>query len=315
MVDGERGSPGYTAPEVLNPNGDAFDFFKADVFSFGMTMYSILSNEEPFSYYATSSQVNNAIFKGERPDLDGFPSPIRRLIQKCWDHDPSKRPGFSYILEILLKYCRKNRAIDQNEIDKILEFCNYSNNDTSKPIKKDVSSPISNPGDRNDNSNPFLNISNTPFHDSQVPHPFPDTRLVSNHFPDTNLVSNPFLENSPVPEKYLLTLSIRYFSKSFQGSQLFCEAELYLLKSSHKNMKRLQSIDNPIELTENKDKYVVKLYVYQRDSNPFSNNKNIIRFHQFIYLNQVQLNDSSVKTLKNDKSTIKVKYTLILQKI
>ena len=44
-------------------------------------------------------------FDEGRPDLtliqEGCPTIVRNLMVRCWDHDPSKRPGFSDILSIL----------------------------------------------------------------------------------------------------------------------------------------------------------------------------------------------------------------------
>lgn len=102
-------SPGtyqYMAPEVmeLKPHG-----LPIDVFSFGMTMYHIFTNEMPYGELS-NAQIQQRVVSGERLPINGknFPKGIGELIERCWDSDASKRPTFQQIVpklnEIIKEY-------------------------------------------------------------------------------------------------------------------------------------------------------------------------------------------------------------------
>jgi serine/threonine protein kinase len=70
---------------------------KADVYSFGMTCYEILTGKTPFSGFQLSA-VYGKVLAGERPKLPGhIDTRLSSLIQMCWDTDAEKRPMFSEI--------------------------------------------------------------------------------------------------------------------------------------------------------------------------------------------------------------------------
>lgn len=70
---------------------------KADVYSFGMTCYEILTGKTPFSGLQPSA-VYGKVLAGERPKLPGhIDTRLSSLIQMCWDTDAEKRPMFSEI--------------------------------------------------------------------------------------------------------------------------------------------------------------------------------------------------------------------------
>ena len=97
----------YIAPEVLHIGAGARYNEMADVFSFGILLYQIISRKNPYhevnddkgAFYA-------AVKKGERPELPKEGSAttafyyLRLVMEACWDGQPDKRPS----AENLLKY-------------------------------------------------------------------------------------------------------------------------------------------------------------------------------------------------------------------
>jgi serine/threonine protein kinase len=70
---------------------------KADVYSFGMTCYEVLTGSTPFSSLPRSA-VYKRVMAGERPELPAdTDTRLYNLIQMCWDTDAQKRPTFKEI--------------------------------------------------------------------------------------------------------------------------------------------------------------------------------------------------------------------------
>lgn len=78
---------------------------KADVYSFGMVAFSILSSQLPFGQDAQQpQQIIQLVLKGQRPTFPFYvPDNFVSIISKCWDSDPMKRPTFSEIIGSLLE--------------------------------------------------------------------------------------------------------------------------------------------------------------------------------------------------------------------
>ena len=66
-------------------------------------MWEALTREEPYQEYDSLEEFTFAVCqKRERPQIPvGTPPFLARLMQQCWQHDPSKRPSFSSILQDL----------------------------------------------------------------------------------------------------------------------------------------------------------------------------------------------------------------------
>ncbi|GFP91936.1 light-sensor protein kinase [Phtheirospermum japonicum] len=99
----------WYAPEVLAEqenfeNGVNSKFTeKADVYSFGMICFELLTGKVPFEdAHLQGDKMSRNIRAGERP-LFPFHSPkyITNLTKKCWHTDPIQRPSFSTICRIL----------------------------------------------------------------------------------------------------------------------------------------------------------------------------------------------------------------------
>lgn len=72
---------------------------KADVYSFGMTLWEIVTCKELFPHHSDYDEFMEAIcVKGERPPIpnNSLPS-LKSLMEDLWDADPDKRPNFEEV--------------------------------------------------------------------------------------------------------------------------------------------------------------------------------------------------------------------------
>ncbi|CAK9173830.1 unnamed protein product [Ilex paraguariensis] len=109
----------WYAPEILSeqerPGRKCTSKYteKADVYSFGMLCFELLTGKVPFEdgHLQGDKMVRN-IRAGERP-LFPYPSPkyLANLTRKCWHTDPINRPSFSSICRIL-RYIKKILVIN-----------------------------------------------------------------------------------------------------------------------------------------------------------------------------------------------------------
>jgi serine/threonine protein kinase len=97
--DTPQGSPAYMAPEVYMGHYDE----KCDVYSFGMVLWEMLTQERVFADIPNLQKLMFAVVEeGRRPALPpNTPTSLRNLITACWDASPAKRPSFKEILEQL----------------------------------------------------------------------------------------------------------------------------------------------------------------------------------------------------------------------
>ncbi len=96
------GTVGYRAPELSGKHMLTSQRFPpmADVFSFGMTFFEVLTGKQPFS---DPDDLQKRINEGERPKIPRTcPSTLEFLIQNCWDEKPQARPTFAQICRMLL---------------------------------------------------------------------------------------------------------------------------------------------------------------------------------------------------------------------
>jgi serine/threonine protein kinase len=76
--------------------------FKADVYSFGMVCYEILTGRRPFDTISSLKEVKKMVLNGDRPVLpDHCPNELQMLIHSCWEEEATSRPSFAEICKTL----------------------------------------------------------------------------------------------------------------------------------------------------------------------------------------------------------------------
>ncbi|KAH7289469.1 hypothetical protein KP509_30G003700 [Ceratopteris richardii] len=105
----EIGTYQYMAPEVcagalLDSKGGDMDWFtyKSDVYSFGILLWELVTCELPYADYNPVQAAVGVMMHGLRPAIpaSAYP-PLRCLMQKCWHQNPSCRPDFSQVVQML----------------------------------------------------------------------------------------------------------------------------------------------------------------------------------------------------------------------
>jgi serine/threonine protein kinase len=85
-------------PEIAHP-------FKADVYSFALVCYEILTGKQPFEGERMGELLKRITIDRMRPELpEQCPTRLASLIQRFSEHDPRERPDFPEI-------CRELRYI------------------------------------------------------------------------------------------------------------------------------------------------------------------------------------------------------------
>ena len=79
--------------------------FKADIYSFAIVMYEIITRQTPYQGIAASEIKDMVLEIEQRPNLEfvppNCPEGLKRLMLLCWRTDPNRRPSFSAIVDIL----------------------------------------------------------------------------------------------------------------------------------------------------------------------------------------------------------------------
>ncbi len=123
---GLTGSRLFMAPEVATkkPYG-----FSADVYSFGIMFWEVVSLQQVFPAMTMSKHYKMVIVKGRRPPSleDVLPPELNGMMEAAWDKNPSNRPNFESIREILTKELEKNEYHRNNSSESSLPsgFLNF----------------------------------------------------------------------------------------------------------------------------------------------------------------------------------------------
>ncbi|XP_076924175.1 uncharacterized protein LOC143586529 [Bidens hawaiensis] len=94
---GVRGTLPWMAPELLNSSSTRVSE-KVDVFSFGIAMWEILTEEEPYADMHCGAIIGGIVSNMLRPTIpDQCDERWKGLMEECWSHDPTDRPTFTEI--------------------------------------------------------------------------------------------------------------------------------------------------------------------------------------------------------------------------
>lgn len=115
----------WSAPEVLGPKDSFTDYGQeADVFSFGMVMYELLTRKFPWELDVTETSdaqffaaVRESVMAGQRPtipthavpgrfpiediQIGKFPVGYIQILNLCWSQLPADRPTFADVVSAL----------------------------------------------------------------------------------------------------------------------------------------------------------------------------------------------------------------------
>jgi hypothetical protein len=107
------GTPATMAPEIVRQL--EYDE-KADVFSFAVIMWELLTREDPYPGMSGLGLAYAVANEGLRPPVPAYtPAEWAQLMVRSWDADPTLRPSFDYIqreLHALLKALDEAAAVE-----------------------------------------------------------------------------------------------------------------------------------------------------------------------------------------------------------
>ncbi|CAL0324426.1 unnamed protein product [Lupinus luteus] len=94
---GVRGTLPWMAPELLNGSSSRVSE-KVDVFSFGISMWEILTGEEPYADMHCGAIIGGIVKNTLRPPIpERCDTEWRKLMEECWSPNPESRPSFTEI--------------------------------------------------------------------------------------------------------------------------------------------------------------------------------------------------------------------------
>lgn len=121
----EIGTPNWMAPELFETRD--YDN-KVDVYSFGIMLWELLTNEVPFKGKTSMQIMRSVCDKRERPQIpESTNESMRNLIQLCWHQNPIERPPFSRIFKLFKKKVVMFDGTDVDQLDKFIKMITTPN--------------------------------------------------------------------------------------------------------------------------------------------------------------------------------------------
>ncbi|XP_028773074.1 uncharacterized protein LOC114730206 isoform X3 [Neltuma alba] len=113
---GVRGTLPWMAPELLNGSSNRVSE-KVDVFSFGISMWEILTGEEPYADMHCGAIIGGIVKNTLRPPIPPRCDPEwRKLMEECWSPEPDSRPSFTEITSRLRSMSMALQAKPHNQL-------------------------------------------------------------------------------------------------------------------------------------------------------------------------------------------------------
>lgn len=114
VMTGETGSYRFMAPEVFRHQHYTE---VVDVYSFAMIFFYILVGRPPWPHLPGLTAVKKASEEGDRPNIPrDLDLRLQNLLKECWDDNPSVRPPFSRIIDILSDYNRDVFHLSKDDV-------------------------------------------------------------------------------------------------------------------------------------------------------------------------------------------------------
>jgi len=110
----------WLAPELINPprkkgRRQPAGTKQADIFAFAMLVIEVFAGELPFGDVRHETAIL-MIAQGKRPEKPsgaesrGFTTEIWRFTQRCWQQNPTKRPGINTVVNAWQDFCFQERS-------------------------------------------------------------------------------------------------------------------------------------------------------------------------------------------------------------
>ena len=70
-------------------------------------MWEIWTGKVPFEGLKLGQLIKKVCYEKKRPSTDGLDVGMKKLVEKCWAHDPDERPNFEEIKEVRVRRARR----------------------------------------------------------------------------------------------------------------------------------------------------------------------------------------------------------------
>ena len=135
-LSGNTGSLRYMAPEVAR--SEPYNL-TADVYSFGLLLWQVCSLDLPYDGMNRQDHSELVVHGNERPPLNSsWSTPLRILMKRAWEPDPSVRPSMDSIYKILKREICALRDGDDSGLEHATRRSTFVLDRESAANKKDL---------------------------------------------------------------------------------------------------------------------------------------------------------------------------------